>query len=266
MNVDSLRRAPFAVGDAEAIVAFCAAQRSPYDERLLKLLLLELTGDPAGVFVIRDDGGIVLAATIVDRAPNGAGAASLETLGVRAPLPTAIFARLVVEPAVAFVRAGACRALHVALPPSRLPADGAEGALRDAGFAHSHDTFDMRRPASSLAAPPDPPPLPDSWSWAALDGAHADEAHAALAEIFRGAPSANLMPLPDFRQGVISGAARWRVLLDDGRIAGLVRGAARRPRRGAHPRPRSRLSWARPGSASARRRVARAGRSRGGRR
>ena len=130
-------RAPFAVGDAEALVAFCAAQRSPYDERLLKLLLLELTSDPAGVFVIRDDGGIVLAATVVDRAPNGAGAASLETLGVRAPLPTAIFARLVVEPAVAFVRAGACRALHVALPPARLPADGAERALRDAGFAHA---------------------------------------------------------------------------------------------------------------------------------
>ena len=149
MSVESFWRTPFAVGDAEALVAFCAAQRSPYDERLLKMLLLELTSDPAGVFVIRDDGGIVLAATVVDRAPNGVGAASLETLGVRAPLPTAIFARLVVEPAVAFVRAGACRALHVALPPARLPADGAERALRDAGFAHGHDTFDMRRPASA---------------------------------------------------------------------------------------------------------------------
>jgi ribosomal protein S18 acetylase RimI-like enzyme len=222
MNVDSVRRAPFAVDDAEAIVAFCATQRSPYDDRLLKMLLLQLTSDPAGVFVIRDDGGIVLAATVVDRAPNGVGAASLETLGVRAPLPTAIFARLVVEPALAFVRAGACRALHVPLPPARLPADGAERALRDAGFAHGHDTFDMRRPASA-PVPPDPPPLPDALSWATLDGARADEAHAALAEIFRDAPSANLMPVADFRQGVTSGAFRWRVLLDGGRIAGLVR-------------------------------------------
>ena len=108
LEIDAFSRTPFAVGDADALVAFCAAQRSPYDERLLKLLLLELTSDPAGVFVIRDDAGIVLAATVVDRAPNGVGAASLETLGVRAPLPTAIFARLVVEPAVAFVRDKGC--------------------------------------------------------------------------------------------------------------------------------------------------------------
>jgi ribosomal protein S18 acetylase RimI-like enzyme len=221
MNVvDSFQRVPFAAGDADALIAFCVAQRSPYDERLLKLLLLELTSDAAGVFVIHDTGGIVLAATVVDRAPNGVGAAGLETLGVRAPLPPAIFARLVVEPAVAFVRAGLCRALHVALPPGRLPAEGAERALTDAGFAHAYDTFEMRRPA---AAPPEPLSLPDGWSWAALDGARADEAHAALAEIFSGAPSANLMPLADFRQGVTSGAARWRVLLVDGRIAGLVR-------------------------------------------
>ena len=267
MNVEPFWRVPFTVDDAEAIVAFCAAQRSPYDERVVKLLLIELTSDPAGSFVIRDADGIVLVATVVDRAPNGAGAASLETLGVRAPLPTGIFARLVVEPAVAFVRAGACRALHVALPPSRMPADGAEGALRDAGFAHAHDNFDMRRPASALAAPPDPPPLPDAWSWAALDGARADEAHAALAEIFRGARSANLMPVADFRRGVTSGAFQWRVLLDGGRIAGPgARGAAWRARGGAHRRSSSCLSRAGSGSAPARRRAARAGRSGDGRR
>ena len=184
-----LRRAPFAVGDAEAMVAFCAAQRSPYDDRLLKMLLLQLTSDPAGVFVIRDDGGIVLAATVVDRAPNGVGAAGLETLGVRAPLPTAIFARLVVEPAVAFVRAGACRALHVPLPPARLPADGAERALRDAGFAHGHDTFDMRRPASA----PVPPESAAASGCVVVGGARRRarrRAHAALGEIFRDAPSA----------------------------------------------------------------------------
>ena len=221
MSVDSFRRTPFAGADADALVAFCAAQRSPYDERLLKMLLLQLTSDPAGVFVIRDADGIALVATVIDRAPNGVGAAGFETLAVRAPLPGPIFARLVAEPAIAFARAGACRALHVALPPGRLPADGAERVLRDEGFTHVHDAYEMRRPASVRAAPPDP--LPDGWSWAALDGARADEAHAALGEIFRGAPSANLMPVADFRAGVISGAARWRVLLDRSRIAGLVR-------------------------------------------
>jgi ribosomal protein S18 acetylase RimI-like enzyme len=220
MSVDSFRRTPFAADDADALVAFCAAQRSPYDERLLKLLLLQLTSDPAGVFVIRDADGIALVATVIDRAPNGVGAAGFETLAVRTPLPGPMFARLVAKPAIAFARAGACRALHVALPTARLPADGAERVLRDEGLAHVYDAFEMRRPASVRAVPPDQ--LPEGWSWAALDGARADEAHAALGEMFRGAPSASLMPVADFREGVISGA-RWRVLLDGNRIAGLVR-------------------------------------------
>ena len=223
MTVDSLRRAPFTVDDAEAIVAFCAAQRSPYDERLLKLLLLELTSDPAGVFVIRDDDGIVLAATVVDRAPNGAGAASLETLGVRAPLPTAIFARLVVEPAVAFVRAGACRALHVALPPTRLPADGAERALRDAGFAHAHDTFEMRRPASTRRRRPIRRRFRMPGRGRRSTARAPTRRTRRSRRYFAARRSANLMPLADFRRGVTSGASRWRVLLDGGRIAGLVR-------------------------------------------
>src|SRR3954469_6136027 len=130
-GADSFWRAPFTAADADAVVAFCAAQRSPYDERLLRLLLLQLTSDPSGVFVIHDAGGIVVAGTTIDRARNGAGAASLETLAVRAPLPAPTFARLIAEPAIAFARAGACRAIHVALPAARLPSDGGEGVLRD---------------------------------------------------------------------------------------------------------------------------------------
>ena len=49
MSADSFWRTPFTAGDADALVAFCAAQRSPFDERLLKLLVLELASDPAGV-------------------------------------------------------------------------------------------------------------------------------------------------------------------------------------------------------------------------
>jgi ribosomal protein S18 acetylase RimI-like enzyme len=65
--------------------------------------------------------------------------------------------------------------------------------------------------------------LPAGWSWAALDGARADAAHAALAEIFRDAHGTSLMPVDDFRRAVVSGAAAWRVLLEGDRIAGLVR-------------------------------------------
>ena len=216
-----LRRIPFAPGDVDAIVAFCAAHGGLYDAALMRFLLLELTSDPAGVIVIDDDAGPALVSTVVDRARNGADAASLETLGVRAPIAAAPFARLVIEPAVRFARAGERRALHVALPPTLIPADGAEQVLRDAGFAHAYDTFAMRRPGSAPAAA-SPEALPAGWSWAALDGARVDEAHAALVEIFRDAPSTNLTPLEDFREAVVSGASRWHVLLDGGRLTGLV--------------------------------------------
>jgi ribosomal protein S18 acetylase RimI-like enzyme len=212
---------PFAPGDVDAVVAFCVAHGGLYDAALTRLLVLELTSDPAGVIVIGDDDGPALVATVVDRARNGADAASLETLGVRAPIAAAPFARLVIEPAVAFARAGERRALHVALPPALMPATGAEQALRDVGFAHAYDTFAMRR-AGSAPAPASPEPLPAGWSWAALDGSRVDEAHAALVEIFRDAPSTNLRPLEDFREAVVSGTSRWYVLLDGDRLAGLA--------------------------------------------
>ena len=122
-----------------------------------------------------------------------------------------------------------CRALHVPLPPARLPADGAERALRDAGFAHGYDTFEMRRPASA--------PAPRR-SAAAAGRAGRGRRSTARAptrrtprsvEIFRDAPSANLMPLADFRQGVTSGA--FRVAGAAGRRPDRrpgARGAARR--------------------------------------
>jgi ribosomal protein S18 acetylase RimI-like enzyme len=217
---ESPRRIPFAAQDADEVIAFAVANRSPYDAALLRRLLLGLTSDPAGAFVIRDAGGILLAATVIDRVTNGADAANLEMLGVRAPLTAAHFARLVVEPAVAFARAGDRRALHVALQESLMPANDAPQVLRAAGFAHAYDTYAMRRDRSV----PDQPiePLPDGWAWAALDDFRVTAVHAALLEMFDGAPSFSLSPLEQFRQAVASRATTWRVLLDGGRIAGLL--------------------------------------------
>lgn len=222
MDTESFRRQPFAASDADALAEFCVAQGGPYDAGLVKQLLRELTSDAAGVVVLHDADGVALVATVIDRVRNGADAASLEMLGVRAPVPAGIFTRLVLEPAVAFARSGERRALHVALQPSRLPADGAEHALRDAGFERAYDTFEMRRP-SSAPPPPTPDALPPGWTWAQLDGARVDEAHTALVAMFRDAPATNIIPIEDFRTAVTSGAARWRALLDGDRIAGLVR-------------------------------------------
>ena len=221
-NGDSLRRLPFARGDADAVVAFCKAHGGSDEARLL----LDLTSDPAGVISIGGGDGPTLVMTVIDRIRNGADAAILETLAVRAPLAAASFLRLVVEPAIGFTRAGPHRVLHVVLQPGMPPAEGAEAALRERGFAHVYDTFDMCRPAA-LPPPETPAPLPAGWSWTDLDAGRADAAHAALVEIFHEALGTSVMPLAAFRQVVASGEAVWRVLLDGAR--GKIRIVGRAP-------------------------------------
>jgi ribosomal protein S18 acetylase RimI-like enzyme len=170
---------------------------------------------------VADRAGPVLVATVADRTDNGADAANLEVLGVAGALPRAAFAELVVEPSIAFARAGVRRALHVALHPSLAVVVGAGAALRAAGFKPSYLFFTLRRAAD--APPPAPPAaLPARWRWADLDDAHAAAAHAALTEMFRGQAGFSLSPLPHFRQALASGTTRWRALLDGDAIAGLV--------------------------------------------
>jgi ribosomal protein S18 acetylase RimI-like enzyme len=226
-----MNRVPFSPGDTDAVVAFCLAHAAgEQDAALLRQLMLELTSDPAGVLVIADGGAIALVATVIDRVRNGADAANIEVLGVRAAPAAAAFVEHVVEPAVAFARAGERRALQIALPAALGAVDGLADALGAVGFARAYDTFEMRRPASvweseaaAVPAQVDVAPLPGGWSWTDIDVARAEAAYAALGEMFRDAPATNLIPLEDFRQRVASGAARWRALLDGERIAGLVR-------------------------------------------
>jgi ribosomal protein S18 acetylase RimI-like enzyme len=219
--VERLRRLSFRPDAADDVVAFCVPNGSRYDAGLVRRLLLQMTSDPSGVFVLADDEGPALVATVIDRTQNGPNAANLEILGARGPMPAATFSRLVLEPAVAFARAGVRTALHVDLHACLSRVQGAEPALREAGFAHLHDSFSMRRPAD--AAPPDPPPpLPAGWRWDPLDAPRVEAAHAALMETFRHSAGTNLAPLPEFRQWVASRATLWRVLLDGESVAGLV--------------------------------------------
>jgi len=153
-SADTLRRVPFAPVDAEVIAGFCAANGGIDYARLL----LDLTSGAGGVFVIADDEGIALAATVVDRTRNAANSANLEMLAVRARIPAAEFIRLVIEPAAAFAREGDRRALHVTLPRTLWPADEVEEALLGAGLAHAYDVFEMRRPGSAPPAPAEPLP------------------------------------------------------------------------------------------------------------
>jgi ribosomal protein S18 acetylase RimI-like enzyme len=215
-----VRLAPFSPAAVDAVVAFCVAN-GPYDAPLLRRLMLGLTSAPAGVLVVDDRGTPVVVAVVVDRTTNGADAANLELLGVRGPVASEVFARCVVEPALAFARGGERRALQVPLGPIAAGITDAAGVLRAAGFAHAYDSFSMARPADA-PEPPEPPLLAAGWSWQTLDAARAPQAHEALVEIFRDAASTSMPPLAEFRQSLVPGGKVWRVLLDGQRIAGLV--------------------------------------------
>lgn len=225
------RRLPFLSADADGLVAFCVAHGSPYDAAMVRRLLLDMTSDRVGVLVIGDDDGPMLVATVVDRALNGADAAYLEILGVRGLIPTALFSHLVVDPAVAFARAGTRSSLHAAVAPLLVRVEGADSALRGSGFAPAYDTFVMRR-GHGAPEPQPPGPLPAGWRWAPLQGELVALAHAALLEMFRGSASFGMSPLSDFQRIVESGATIWRVLLDDTRIAGLVQAVVSGARQG----------------------------------
>ena len=221
-----MHSAPFAPASVDAIVGFCVAN-GPYDAPLLRRLMLALTSAPAGVLVVEDGGAPVLVAAVVDLTTNGADAANLELLGVRAPVAADVFARCVVEPALAFARGGARRALQVHLGPVAAGIADAEGVLEVAGFAHAYDSFKMSR-AADAPEPPEPPLLAAGWRWETLHAERAPQAHAALVEIFRDAASTSTPPLAEFCQSLGSGANVWRVLLDGQRVAGLVRVAVHR--------------------------------------
>ena len=223
-----MRLAPFSPASVDAIVAFCVAN-GPYDAPLLRRLMLGLTSAPAGVLIVEDRGAPVLVAAVVDRTTNDARAANLELLGVRGLVTSEVFARCVVEPALAFARGGERLALQIPLGAIGTGIVDAEGVLRAAGFAHAYDSFTMSR-AADAPEPPEPPLLAAGWSWETLDAARAPLAHDALVEIFRDAASTSVPPPAEFRQSLVSGGIVWRVLLDGQRIAGLVQVASRHDR------------------------------------
>jgi len=221
------RRLAFGPADAEVVVAFCMAHGGPHDGALVRRLLCTMTSAPAGVLLWGDDAGPVMAGVVIDRAINAAGAANLELLGARKPLdPDELWARMV-APALAFVRGGSSRALHVSLYPWLVESEAAETLLRGHGFLPVCQLLVMRR--TDEEAIPHPPALETGWRWAPLEESRVEEAHGVIAAAFAEASSFSLSPLADFRRTVATDPSAWQTLLDGERIAGMVRVVALEP-------------------------------------
>jgi ribosomal protein S18 acetylase RimI-like enzyme len=206
--------------DLDEALAFSA--RHPVgdlDEPLRRRLLTTLTSSPAGTIVLADaSGALVLVATVVDVRADPTAAAQLVVLGATPDLPGATFVGEVLAPARAFARAVGRPALHLDLPEFVRDVDE---VLARAGFALAYETCAMRRSHARLEAPE--PALSSGWCWTPLDDALVEAAHAALAEIFRGAPSLTLPPLDAFRAGAFAATPGWQLLFDGEVLAGLVR-------------------------------------------
>jgi ribosomal protein S18 acetylase RimI-like enzyme len=212
------RRVPFAPESLDDVVAFCTRHRlCDFDDALMRRLLLVATSGPDGVLAYADGAGPALAAVVVDVPENGAGAASLELLGGRSPVPRELM-ELLLPDAIAFARAGVRASLQIGVPPAL---DGAStgDALAAHGFARAFESCIMRRPAS--AAPPPRPPRP-GWRWSGLEQPLIAPLHAALREMFAGSPTLNLSPLSMFGRSAPALSPGWRVLVDGDRVAGAV--------------------------------------------
>jgi ribosomal protein S18 acetylase RimI-like enzyme len=209
--------------DLEEALAFAARHPVGHlDEPTRRRLLTQLTSAPAGTIVVGDErGALRLVATVVDVIDDPTAAAELVILGAAPGLPGAVLAGEVLAPARAFARAVGRRALHVARPDI---VPGVDEILARARLSLHHEVVTMRRAHATLdGADPAPPP---GWRWVPLDDALVAPAHAALVEMFRGAPGATLPPLDAFRRGAFSSPPGWHALLDGEAVAGLVRVSA----------------------------------------
>ncbi len=209
--------------DVEEALGFAARHPAGHlDDALRRRLITQLTSAPAGTIVLGDGRGqLRLVATVVDVISDPAAPAELIVLGARPGLPGVVFADEVLAPARAFARAVGRRSVDA--PQPACVVDAAEAFAR-AGFAFAYETVAMRREGAPLDALA--PELPRGWRWAPLDDALVALAHAALYEIFRGAPSFTLPPLEAFRAGAFQPAPGWHLLLEGDTLAGLVRLAA----------------------------------------
>jgi ribosomal protein S18 acetylase RimI-like enzyme len=180
-------------------------------------LLTQLTSAPQGTIVLADARGeVALVATVLDVIAESDAPAELVILGARR-IERNVFTHEVLAPAELFARSTGRRALHLSRPSC---IEDVDEVLEGAGYVLAYEVILMRRLGHADVREA---LLPAGWRWAPLDEALVPQVHAALLEMFRGAPSTTLPPLAEFRRGAFLSPPGWHVLLDGDVVAGLVR-------------------------------------------
>jgi ribosomal protein S18 acetylase RimI-like enzyme len=216
----AVQRIVFSSDRLDEVLTFCA--RAPvghFDAALRRRLLMQLTSDPTGTIVLADQEGLSVVATVIDVIADPRAAAELVVLGARGPVAAAAFVKGVLDPASRFA-GGVGRAALILARPAFVA--GIDGQLERSGFVFAYESCRMRLCGGvrldALVIQP-----PDGWRFVAMDDALVRPSHAVLIEIFRGMASATLPPFEEFRVAALTAIPGWRVLLDGGTVAGLVR-------------------------------------------
>jgi len=182
-------------------------------------LLLRTTRSSEGVFLLALEGtdDLALVAAVIEVGSSSQDAAILEVLAARPGLNAQEVARELLGPAIAWARSGGRQALTAAASGG---VSGLGPLLASAGFSLAHEEVRLER-AGDLPLPASRE-LPPELTWDGLAPSRAAEAHAALAEIFAATLLFFLSPVEVFQEAVASCSIMGRLLLDEGRLVGLV--------------------------------------------
>lgn len=215
-----LHRLAFRPPQLADVLRFCAREGCRFEPALVERLLLRTTRSSDGVFLLASEGTdeLALVAAVIDVGSSSQSPAILEVLAARSGLDAHEVGRHLLGPAIAWARSGGRQALETAASGG---VSGLGPVLASAGFSLAHEEVRMER-AAGVPLPEPSRDLPPGFVWDVLDRTRAAEAHAALAEIFAATPLSFLSALDVFQEAVSGCSIMGRLLLDEGKLAGLV--------------------------------------------
>jgi ribosomal protein S18 acetylase RimI-like enzyme len=214
-----VRRRAFQAADLGELVRFALDHpATDADEGQARTVLGRLPRSTEHVIDLEAGGARVLVASVLDALKNASDSALLAVLGYQDGAEGGRAVALALEIAEEIVRRGPRRRLEVPLPGGlRRHAPILEGR----GYAPAFVQLRMARDAAP--EPAAPPPLDEGFRWVDLEEEHVAGYHALAAAAFAGIQGSHVAEPGALRAALLEAPIRPRLLLREGRIAGIAR-------------------------------------------